>query len=149
MDIVTIHTYYDPVAAELARIRLEEAGIRVFLADQMAAAMPSVFGSSIGIRLQVMEMDAEAAIALLSTEEEAIVIDDDETEAQPDEQAAPQATPLSRPAIVDQCPNCQNDRIDKEYFTSFKKLILTLLLLGLPLLFTSPKRTCRKCGYVF
>ena len=155
MDIVTLRTYSDPVAVALAKAYLEDAGIPCFLADQMAAAMPAVFGAAIGIRLQVMEKDAEEAHRLLNHLDEELaesVIVEDGLSGDDEEAAmakSPEITGQTAPTVDAQCPRCRSTRIEKEYLPTFGRLLITLLLLGLPLLFLTPRRTCRTCGHTF
>lgn len=49
---ITLHTFYNPVEAEIVRARLESEGIRAFLLDQNMSytQIPVTLG---GIRLQV------------------------------------------------------------------------------------------------
>ena len=161
MDIVTIYTFQDPIAADLARMRLESEGIACFLADQHAASMPTVFGSTIGIRLQVRECDEQLAKAILRTpiEDEE---DDDVWSAfdEAHEDALDSCPPVSKSNLVEPviipadsttqtahtCPSCHSDRVDADRLNTFPKLLLTALLLGLPLLFLEPRFTCKRCG---
>ncbi len=65
--LVTVGTFWNSVEAELARGRLEDAGIRAFLADETMVGMAWYLGNAIGgVKLQVGDGDAEAAREVLS-----------------------------------------------------------------------------------
>jgi hypothetical protein len=64
MPLVTLETVFDPVAAEIMRMRLEAGGIEAMLFD---AGIASLIGPGLsGVRLMVLDADAAAARALLS-----------------------------------------------------------------------------------
>jgi hypothetical protein len=63
MSLVCIETLYSPVEAEIARARLEAAGIDAVLFD---AGIASLIGPGVsGIRLMVVDMDEARARAAL------------------------------------------------------------------------------------
>ena len=63
MSLVVVETLFDRMAAEIARGRLESAGIDAVLFD---AGIASVIGSGLsGVRLMVGDGDEAAARALL------------------------------------------------------------------------------------
>ena len=69
MPLVTLETVFDPIAAEIMRMRLEAGGIEAVLFD---AGIASLIGSGLsGVRLMVLDEDEAAARALLA------VADDD------------------------------------------------------------------------
>ena len=64
MPLVTLETLFDPVAAEIMRMRLEAGGIDGVVFD---AGMASLIGPGLsGVRLMVLDTDEAAARALLS-----------------------------------------------------------------------------------
>jgi hypothetical protein len=64
-ELVTIATFETPVEAELARMRLEAAGILCFAHGAHMAGM-QVFGLSVaGVKLRVRPRDAELAVEIL------------------------------------------------------------------------------------
>ncbi|OYU15105.1 MAG: hypothetical protein CFE37_07780 [Alphaproteobacteria bacterium PA4] len=64
MPLVTLETVFDPIAAEIMRMRLEAGGIEAVLFD---AGIASLIGSGLsGVRLMVLDEDAAAARALLA-----------------------------------------------------------------------------------
>jgi hypothetical protein len=64
MPLVTLATVFNPVEAEIMRMRLEAGGIDAVLFD---AGIASLIGPGLsGVRLMVLDTDAPAARALLS-----------------------------------------------------------------------------------
>src|SRR5262249_50061175 len=59
---VTVARFFSPAPAHLARLALEEAGVRAWVADEAAGTM---YGVGIGARLQVRPGDAAAAREVL------------------------------------------------------------------------------------
>jgi hypothetical protein len=67
MPLVTLETVFDPMAAEMMRMRLEAGGIDAVLFD---AGIASLIGSGLsGVRLMVLDEDEAAARALLAAED--------------------------------------------------------------------------------
>ena len=67
--MTTIATFGDAVEAHLARGRVEDAGIRTYLADENVTVMAWHLSNAIGgIKLQVADEDVSAALAALSGE---------------------------------------------------------------------------------
>jgi hypothetical protein len=65
MPLVTLATVFDPVAAELMRMRLEAGGIDAVLFDNGIA---SLIGSGLsGVRVMVLDDDAADARELLAS----------------------------------------------------------------------------------
>ena len=66
MQLVTVFTAFNPAEAQLVRSRLEAAGLRVFVADELAALSVDGYALAVGgIRVQVPDVDAEAALELV------------------------------------------------------------------------------------
>lgn len=64
MALVTLETVFDPVAAEIMRMRLEASGIGAVLFDNGIA---SLIGSGLsGVRLMVLDEDEADARVLLA-----------------------------------------------------------------------------------
>ena len=63
---VTLERFFDAVAAQVARSRLEAAGIEAHLADEGMGGMFS-YGLIKGVRLQVPAADEERAREILET----------------------------------------------------------------------------------
>jgi hypothetical protein len=65
MPLVTLETVFNPVEAEIMRMRLEAGGIDAILFD---AGIASLIGPGLsGVRLMVLDDDEAAARALLQT----------------------------------------------------------------------------------
>ena len=133
-DLVTIRNYAlgpDPVGeAELARIKLEAAGIPCFLADR---EFTSVYwfssGANHGVKLQVKRSDVERALAVLGPEPAAR-----DREADVDGLGGPP------------CPRCHSEEVEYQRF-SRRLFYLSMLLLGFPLLWGRGRYRCARCGY--
>jgi hypothetical protein len=64
MPLITLETIFNPVEAEIMRMRLEAGGIDAVLFD---AGIASLIGPGLsGVRLMVLDDDEAAARALLS-----------------------------------------------------------------------------------
>ena len=67
MALVTLRTVFDPMEAEIMRMRLEAGGIEAVVFD---AGIVSLIGSGLsGVRLMVLDDDEDAARALLGAPE--------------------------------------------------------------------------------
>ena len=136
-ELVTIRNFAygpDPVSqAEMARIRLETAGIPCFLANRQFAAVNWFYaGASRGVKLQVRASDVEKAREVLGAEGEAL--------------GPGEADGSEAEGIV--CPRCGSEDVEYERF-SRRVFYLSLLLLGFPLLWGKRKQHCCDCGYVW
>lgn len=66
MELVTVFTAFNPAEAQLIRSRLEAAGLHVFVAGELAALSIDGYALGVGgIRVQVPDVDAAAALALV------------------------------------------------------------------------------------
>lgn len=66
MHLVTVFTAFNPAEAQLIRSRLEAAGLMVFVADELAALSLDGYALAAGgIRVQVPEVEAAAALELI------------------------------------------------------------------------------------
>jgi hypothetical protein len=136
-DLVTIRNFAfgaDPVGeAELARLKLEVAGISCFLSGRELAAMDWFYaGANRGVQLQVKRSDAERALAVLEPE----------PATEPLSVAEEQGT---EEAVTASCPRCHSELVYYERF-SRRAFYLSLLLLGFPLLWGRPHYRCDDCG---
>ncbi|MBD2769047.1 DUF2007 domain-containing protein [Hymenobacter sp. BT664] len=67
-SVVFIESFYEPMAANVARTRLEAAGIPCFLSnEQLVSLLPLYSPITGGVRLHVRQRDAEAALEILRT----------------------------------------------------------------------------------
>lgn len=66
MQLVTVFTAFNSAEAQLVRSRLEAAGLRAIVTDELSAL--SIEGYALaagGIKVQVPDVDAEAALELV------------------------------------------------------------------------------------
>ena len=139
-ELVTIRNFAfgaDPVGeAELARLKLEVAGIPCFLSGRELAAMDWFYvGANRGVQLQVKRSDAEQALAVLGSEPA----------------AGPQHVMESQEAdeaVTPSCPRCHSDLVYSERF-SRRVFYVSLLLLGFPLLWGRSHYHCDDCGHTW
>ena len=69
-DLITVGTYWDPLEAQIARLRLAHEGIPVFLEKEFTVQMAWHFTNALGgIRLAVPAPRHNEALALLTTKE--------------------------------------------------------------------------------
>jgi rubredoxin len=139
-DLVTVRNYAfgpDPVGeAELARIKLEAAGIPCSLAGrEFASTYWLASGANRGVKLQVKRSDAEHALEVLGPAPAA-----PDQEVEPETEAEESVTPL--------CPRCHGAEVVYERF-SRRFFYLSLLVLGFPLLWGTGRYRCTRCGYAW
>ncbi len=66
MDLVTAFTAFNSAEAQLIRSRLEAAGLRAFVQDELSAlSMDGYALAAGGIKVQVPDVDAELALELI------------------------------------------------------------------------------------
>ena len=148
-DWVTVRTFWDPLRAHMAQIRLDDAEIESVLLDENLVAMDWLMANAVGgIKLQVRAPDAQRADAILAEESGSRV------PLAVDNQAAAQA---STEAIT-VCPRCGSDEIycDNAWRRPLMILLLgaivaslgVLLLFMLPWLLRAPVTWhCHRCGH--
>lgn len=130
-ELVTVATFSAPYEAQLAKGLLETNGIQAFVADEYTIGINWFYSNALGgVRVQVAETDAGQSLKLLDSEVEPGGIDPQTEESWGD------------------CPNCGSRNI--AYFTAKQgAALLSLLLLGIPLLFPSKKLRCLNCNRVW
>ena len=130
-ELITIATFGNAVAADLARMRLESRGVQCFLADEQTATMfPQLSHTIGGIRLQVKESHVEKAVAILR-------------------EKPPAQTGQDRAASDDEgsrCPECNSPDVYYEKYSQ-RSVFSPLFLTGLPFFFLKRKWRCRECGH--
>ena len=122
-ELVKVAAYLWPFDANIAGSRLEADGISCFLHDEELITLNWQYSNAAwGVKLYVKAGDLERAREILSDNSES-VLDADE-----------------------KCPICNSSQI--EYENVHKKWIfLSWLLIGIPLLFSKDKWTCKDCGH--
>ena len=123
---------YIPLEAHLIAAKLQGEGIPVNLADQNMAQMYSAM-IGIDVRVEVLDHDLERARAIL---EEVRAARTKEAEDQP---------------YLDEDWRCSKCRSRNVTYVPLSPpmLILTLLLLGLPLMFIKRHKHCGDCGHIW
>lgn len=126
--LITVRIFDAPWAAQLARARLEAAGIEAVVADEHLGRMFTL-NTVGGARLQVRERDAAAAVDLLSREaalpELYLVTEED--------------------AACPRCPGCKSDRVTFERWSRLG-FVSSWILLGIPIPIPKSRWLCRSCG---
>lgn len=131
-DFVTIGRFANPVEANIAKGKLEDAEIPVFLQDEMTVGMQWSLSNAVGgIKLQILEEDYDRAVELLK--------DDEDIEFSGNSAAPP--APKSKNA----CPQCHSTNTWKDKIST-KAFWLSWLLLGFPLPFLKREYQCFDCG---
>ena len=101
-SVVFLESYYEPMAANLARTRLEAAGIPCFLSNEhLVSLMPLYSPITGGVRLHVRRGDAEAALAVLQHEAVPLATEPDEASFAAD---APDP-------VAPRCPRCGSSNV--------------------------------------
>lgn len=130
-SLVTICTYWDAVEARLAKVYLEQAGIRAVLQNENAVTMDwlAFANASKGVQLQVETSDVVSAIEVLErkspqTEEIENEWDTPEETTTEEDEATPQesvSSPPLSPEVDDEkyAPlNLREQRIERAYLAS-------------------------------
>jgi hypothetical protein len=123
---------YIPLEAQLIQVKLRGEGIPCNLADQNMAQMYSGL-IGIDVRVEVLSDDLERARAIL---EEARVAREKNAQEEP---------------YLDEdwrCSKCRSKNVSHVPLSP-PMVVLTLLLLGLPLLFITRYRICHDCGHTW
>ena len=107
-DLVTVATYRLALSAEVARVSLEQEGIRVFVADSNQVATNFFLGPLVGyIKLQVPRSQADAALAIFQRQPSLLdsggISPNSEAE---DEVAQCLSCGATLPEEEDRCPAC-------------------------------------------
>ena len=109
--------------ADLLCMKLEAAGIKTFIPDQSTASIQPLYSGAIGgIRIQIVEQDLAKAREILAAKLE----------------------PTDKGIF--QCPECGANAINYQR-VSTRFAFLSLLLLGIPLLWFKRTCTCKSCHH--
>ena len=101
-SVVFLESFYEPMAANLARTRLEAAGIPCFLSNEnLVSLVPLYSPITGGVRLHVRQRDAEAALAILHDEPVPLATGPDEASFAAD---APDP-------VTPRCPRCGSSNV--------------------------------------
>lgn len=156
--LVRITSYYDLPAAQIARAKLESAGINCELGNEHIVGMNWLYTVAVdGIELCVWEEDAEAAAEILAHKfenqqallEEALKA---QTQSEPDDQfavAAGKFTPAPDNFIqtsedTPACPKCGSQNSTEDNHA--RSLAAASMLIGVPLPLKLRHFRCNTCG---
>ncbi|MES2765537.1 MAG: DUF2007 domain-containing protein [Bacteroidota bacterium] len=131
-DFVTLARFSNPVEANIAKGKLEDAEIPVFLQDEMTVGMQWSLSNAVGgIKMQVLQEDYEQAVELLKDDEN-IDFSENTVELQ-----------TAKGKYV--CPLCNSTNTWKDKIST-RAFWLSWLLLGFPLPFMKREYQCFDCG---
>lgn len=134
--LITIANFNEPLEANLAKIKLESAGIKCFLfGENFTATYWLAALADRGIKLQVKESEAKRALEILGTKESQR-LERDEKEG------------LTVETYDLLCPKCHSKNIEYEKF-SRKAFFLSILFFRFPLPILKKRYKCKNCGYVW
>jgi hypothetical protein len=98
MALVMLRSYRDPIDAELAKSRLESAGIPALILDKHLASIQWLYSNAIGgAKIEVDESDLDASLELLQEEHSADLAEIPESQ--------------SPPVDGDLCPVCSSSMV--------------------------------------
>ena len=126
-SLVLIARFNNAFEAGLAQLKLESEGIQVYPEDAMVTGIDAYTGQR-GSRVRVRPEDAPRAVDLLR--------------ATPARKAL--VGPFAVPDVLT-CPACASTNVAPRPVSK----LLTILLLGLPVLFTKATLRCAACGHVW
>ena len=134
-SLVTVKTFTYVHEAAVAKSLLTSEGIFCFLKDELTIQAQPFYSNALGgVKLQVGEADAAAAIELLNQQGVA-------------DSAARQTISIkTSTGEMAVCPVCGADELSRIKKPSKALYGLSLLLLGLPLTFFSSVYHCYNCG---
>lgn len=110
--------------ADLLCMKLEEAGIEYFIADQNLSSLNPLYSGAIGgIRIQIHEDDLDKAKAIL-------------LDGEPIEEG------------IFRCPKCGSDSVEYEN-VSKRSAFLSMSLFYFPFTWKKQRCTCKDCGHIW
>lgn len=129
LSLVTLRTFRDAIDAELAKERLEHAGIPAFIFDENLVAIQWLYSGAVGgVKLEVDESDLERAAGVLREDHSAEVSEE-------------QGAPPER----ETCPACGSPRVGSS--RAQRNAAALSLLTSLPLVVWRQRRICGDCGH--
>jgi DNA-directed RNA polymerase subunit M/transcription elongation factor TFIIS len=122
--MVTLTTVNWISEADLLCFQLESEGIKTFVPDQNTASVQPLYGNAIGgIRVQIDERDLPRAQEILKDS----------------------GLPAGAKGMFE-CPQCHSDSVRYEK-VSKRFAFLSILLIGIPLLWFKRQCRCENCGH--
>jgi len=129
MPLVTVRSYRDPIDAEIAKTRLEDAGIRAFVFDQYVVGIQWLYSRAIGgVKVEVEESDLDHAARVLGEDRSGDVAEE--------------------PGSVDPtelCPACGSP--DAHRSRVQRNAAVISLLTSLPFIVWRRRWVCDRCGH--
>lgn len=142
MDLVTIAQYTDYLSAHILKSRLEDEGIHCVLKDEHTVTMNWMWSNALGgIKVLVLEKDAELATQIMTADKEALAKQQD-TDAFLDEDISP-LDPQNRICIYCGSKNTKKLTINKTWAYT------AMLFLGFPIKVNKEQCHCFHCGKTF
>src|SRR5262245_54035223 len=132
MALVTLRSYRDPIDAELAKAKLEGAGIPAVIADRYLVSVQWLYSIAIGgVKVKVDESDLSVAREVLWENRSADLAGIAESEAEPGD--------------GDSCPVCGSS--DVEMSRVQRRAAALSLAIGIPFVFWRHRWICRTCNH--
>jgi hypothetical protein len=132
MALVTLSSYRDPIDAELARTRLDDAGIPAIVVDQHLISIQWLYSGTIGgVKIKVEDSDLEIAREVLREDRSADLLSIPESQTQL--------------AGGDRCPMCGSSEV--EISRVQRNLAAISLGTGIPLAAWRRRWICKSCNH--
>ena len=132
MALVTLRSYRDPIDAELAKARLESAGIPALIVDRYLVSIQWLYSGAIGgVKIKVDESDLANAREVLRENRSVDLLDIPESR--------------TAPADGESCPMCGSSELELSRVQ--RRAAAISLALGLPLVAWRNRWICRGCGH--
>jgi hypothetical protein len=134
MALVPVNSYRDPIEAELAIVRLEQAGISATLVDKYLTSIQWLYSNAIGgVKVMVEDADLDAARKALN-------------EVQPPGlRTLPEA--IESVGIEARCPSCGSEEVHASRLQ--RNAAAISLLVNLPLIAWRKSWVCDACGHAW
>jgi hypothetical protein len=131
--LVTVASFDEPYKANIAKAKLESAGIKCFLSGENFVATYWLYSlADGGIKLKVKEADSITASEVLARKETL-----SDTQLPSD---------LGEYDLI--CPKCRSENIEYERY-SWKMAMMSILLFRLPVTWLKEEYKCLDCGHVW
>ena len=134
MDLITVKTFDNPMDAHIAKTKLEDMEIICCLFDENMVGMNPMFSQMAGgIKLNVLQQDAEKALTILQEMENLPVLSDD--------------------GKIVKCPRCEST----ELYTGYRSMrsigavlawLFSIMFYVFPI-YQKQVYRCKKCGKEF
>jgi len=124
--MLTVATFSKPEDAHMLRLRLEAGGVPAYIQDENMVQTDWLYSNAIGgVRVQIADDDVDRAKEILQ---------DPGIEAEP--------------AVMPACPQCESTNTAPDELPR-RLSFLSLLLAGIPFLFSKTRWRCGQCNRVW